>query len=162
MGLETTLKRPIINTRDEPDADPERYRRLHVIIGDANMSEVCTYLKVGTTVFIADEIQTGLCRTGDWFACDHEGVAKACREAGLVTLTWGTFGNVLRLLPPLVIGEDLLDEGGCVRAPEPPSSAAELVTALTGARVRTDLSPAGLGGTPPGGDSVGTDGAGQA
>src|SRR3954447_6486725 len=45
VGLETTLKRPIINTRDEPHADPERYRRLHVIIGDANMSEVSTYLK---------------------------------------------------------------------------------------------------------------------
>ena len=40
MGLETTLKRPIINTRDEPHADPEKYRRLHVIIGDANMSEM--------------------------------------------------------------------------------------------------------------------------
>ena len=48
VGLETTLKRPIINTRDEPHADPEKYRRLHVIIGDANLSEVSTYLKVGT------------------------------------------------------------------------------------------------------------------
>ena len=47
VGLETTLKRPIINTRDEPHADPEKYRRLHVIIGDANMSEVSTYLKLG-------------------------------------------------------------------------------------------------------------------
>ena len=41
---------PIINTRDEPHADPEKYRRLHVIVGDANMSEVANYLKVGTTV----------------------------------------------------------------------------------------------------------------
>src|SRR6266536_3818706 len=49
VGLETTLKRPIINTRDEPHADAERYRRLHVIIGDANLAEVATYLKVGTT-----------------------------------------------------------------------------------------------------------------
>src|SRR3954467_15687090 len=40
VGLETTLKRPIINTRDEPHADPERYRRLHVIIGDANLAEI--------------------------------------------------------------------------------------------------------------------------
>ncbi|MDH4120072.1 MAG: proteasome accessory factor PafA2 family protein, partial [Acidimicrobiia bacterium] len=39
VGLETTLKRPIINTRDEPHGDPGRYRRLHVIIGDANLSE---------------------------------------------------------------------------------------------------------------------------
>ena len=47
VGLETTLKRPIINTRDEPHSDPEKYRRLHVIIGDANMSEIATYLKIG-------------------------------------------------------------------------------------------------------------------
>lgn len=52
VGLETTLKRPIINTRDEPHADPVKYRRLHVIIGDANMSEVATFLKVGTTAII--------------------------------------------------------------------------------------------------------------
>jgi proteasome accessory factor A len=62
VGLETTLKRPIINTRDEPHADPERYRRLHVIIGDANMSEVSTYLKVGTTSLILAMIE------GRWFA----------------------------------------------------------------------------------------------
>ena len=52
VGLETTLKRPIINTRDEPHADPEKYRRLHVIIGDANLSEVSTYLKTGTTSLV--------------------------------------------------------------------------------------------------------------
>src|SRR5690349_18391419 len=44
VGLETTLKRPIINTRDEPHADADKYRRLHVIIGDANLSEISTYL----------------------------------------------------------------------------------------------------------------------
>src|SRR5690606_12387577 len=52
VGLETTLKRPIINTRDEPHADPEKYRRLHVIIGDANMSEISTYLKLGSTALV--------------------------------------------------------------------------------------------------------------
>ena len=57
VGLETTLKRPIINTRDEPHADPEKYRRLHVIIGDANMSEVSTYLKVGTTALVLGMIE---------------------------------------------------------------------------------------------------------
>jgi proteasome accessory factor A len=52
VGLETTLKRPIINTRDEPHADPEKYRRLHVIIGDANMSEISGYLKLGMTSLV--------------------------------------------------------------------------------------------------------------
>lgn len=59
VGLETTIKRPIINTRDEPHADPERYRRLHVIIGDANMSEVSTYLKMGTTSLVLSMIEEG-------------------------------------------------------------------------------------------------------
>jgi len=57
VGLETTLKRPIINTRDEPHADPERYRRLHVILGDANLAEVSTYLKVGTTALVLAMIE---------------------------------------------------------------------------------------------------------
>src|SRR5690606_28105010 len=59
VGLETTLKRPIINTRDEPHADPEKYRRLHVIIGDANMSEISTYLKLGTTALVLSMIEDG-------------------------------------------------------------------------------------------------------
>jgi proteasome accessory factor A len=45
----TTRSRPIINTRDEPHADAERFRRLHVIVGDSNMSEYATFLKVGAT-----------------------------------------------------------------------------------------------------------------
>ena len=57
VGLETTLKRPIINTRDEPHADPDKYRRLHVIVGDANMSEVATYLKLGTTSIVLKMIE---------------------------------------------------------------------------------------------------------
>jgi Pup amidohydrolase len=52
VGLETTLKRPIVNTRDEPHADPERFRRLHVIIGDANMSQTATLVKVGSTAVL--------------------------------------------------------------------------------------------------------------
>jgi proteasome accessory factor PafA2 len=59
VGLETTLKRPIINTRDEPHADPEKYRRLHVIIGDANMSEISTFLKLGTTGLVLAMIEDG-------------------------------------------------------------------------------------------------------
>ncbi|MEY2765551.1 MAG: Pup deamidase [Actinomycetota bacterium] len=57
VGLETTLKRPIVNTRDEPHCDPAKYRRLHVIVGDANMSEVATFLKVGTTAIVLAMIE---------------------------------------------------------------------------------------------------------
>lgn len=52
VGLETTLKRPIVNTRDEPHADPERFRRLHVICGDANLCEVASFLKMGTAALL--------------------------------------------------------------------------------------------------------------
>jgi proteasome accessory factor A len=52
VGLETTLKRPIVNTRDEPHADPERFRRLHVICGDANLCEVASFLKMGTLALV--------------------------------------------------------------------------------------------------------------
>jgi len=57
VGLETTLKRPIVNTRDEPHADAQKYRRLHVIVGDANLSEVATFLKVGTTSLVLSMIE---------------------------------------------------------------------------------------------------------
>ena len=57
VGLETTLKRPIVNTRDEPHCDASKYRRLHVIVGDSNMSEVATYLKVGTTAIVLAMIE---------------------------------------------------------------------------------------------------------
>ena len=57
VGLETTLKRPIVNTRDEPHADAQKYRRLHVIVGDANLSEVATFLKVGTTALVLSMIE---------------------------------------------------------------------------------------------------------
>ena len=57
VGLETMHSRPIINTRDEPHADPEKYRRLHVIIGDANMSEISTYLKCGTLALVLGLIE---------------------------------------------------------------------------------------------------------
>jgi proteasome accessory factor A len=53
----TTRSRPIINTRDEPHADAERYRRLHVIAGDSNMSEYATFVKVGTVVALLQMIE---------------------------------------------------------------------------------------------------------
>ena len=54
--------RGIINTRDEPHADEEKYRRLHVIVGDSNMSEVTTYLKVGTTAIVLAMVEDGVIR----------------------------------------------------------------------------------------------------
>ncbi|MDP9074640.1 MAG: proteasome accessory factor PafA2 [Actinomycetota bacterium] len=62
VGLETTLKRPIVNTRDEPHCDAQKYRRLHVIVGDANLSEISTFLKVGATALVLSMIED------DWFA----------------------------------------------------------------------------------------------
>ncbi|MGH3487586.1 MAG: Pup--protein ligase [Actinopolymorphaceae bacterium] len=56
----TTRSRPIINTRDEPHADAERYRRLHVIVGDSNMCEATTLLKVGATDLVLRMVESGL------------------------------------------------------------------------------------------------------
>ncbi len=56
----TTRSRPIINTRDEPHADAERYRRLHVIVGDSNMNEVTTMLKVGSADIVLRMIEAGV------------------------------------------------------------------------------------------------------
>ncbi|MBC2681542.1 Pup--protein ligase [Corynebacterium sp. 4HC-13] len=62
----TTRSRPIINTRDEPHADSSRYRRLHIIVGDSNMSEVTTALKVGSTLLVLELIEAG------WDLPDYE------------------------------------------------------------------------------------------
>ncbi|MFC5999169.1 Pup--protein ligase [Quadrisphaera sp. GCM10027208] len=56
----TTRSRPIINTRDEPHADAERYRRLHVIVGDSNMSETTTLLKVGAAHLVLQMVEAGV------------------------------------------------------------------------------------------------------
>ena len=59
VGLETTVRRPIMNTRDEPHADQERFRRLHVISGDANLCEGATYVKVGAMMLLLDAVMSG-------------------------------------------------------------------------------------------------------
>ncbi len=56
-SVDTMHKRPLVNTRDEPHADARQYRRLHVIVGDSNMSEHITALKVGTTALVVDLIE---------------------------------------------------------------------------------------------------------
>jgi len=75
VGLETTLKRPIINTRDEPHADASKYRRLHVIIGDATLSETQTYLKLGATAAMLH-------------ALEDEALPDAIRLADPVAAVW--------------------------------------------------------------------------
>ena len=60
VGLSTMVNRPLINTRDEPHADDKLYRRLHVIVGDSNMSELSIYLKVGITSIALQLIEKGV------------------------------------------------------------------------------------------------------
>jgi len=59
VALDTMVKRPIINTRDEPHADREKYRRLHVICGDSNLSEYTIYLRTGATSLVLSMIEDG-------------------------------------------------------------------------------------------------------
>jgi Pup amidohydrolase len=70
IGLETTLKRPIVNTRDEPHADPRRFRRLHVIVGDANLSEVTTFVKVGSTALVLAMVEDDVALSRDLSPAD--------------------------------------------------------------------------------------------
>lgn len=72
----TTSSRSIINTRDEPHADAEKYRRLHIIVGDSNMSEYATYLKVGTAAIVLSMIEDGYNVHG----MELEDPVKAIRE----------------------------------------------------------------------------------
>ena len=72
----TTSSRSIINTRDEPHADAEKYRRLHIIVGDSNMSELATYLKVGTTAVVLSMIEEGFTVKG----LELEDPVKAIRD----------------------------------------------------------------------------------
>ena len=91
VGLETTLKRPIINTRDEPHADPGKYRRLHVIIGDANLSEIQTFLKLGATSLVLDALEAGV--IGDPIRLDDP-----------VSATWSV-SHDLTLRKPLTLAD---------------------------------------------------------
>src|SRR3954464_4746742 len=59
VSIDTMNKRPLINTRDEPHADVNRYRRFHVIVGDSNMSEWATAMKIGTTALVLGLIERG-------------------------------------------------------------------------------------------------------
>src|SRR6185295_9445112 len=73
----TTRSRPIINTRDEPHADAERFRRLHVIVGDSNMSEYTTFLKVGTMSILLRMLEED---PSPWRDLSLENPIRAIRE----------------------------------------------------------------------------------
>ena len=75
LSVDTMHNRPILNTRDEPHADRSKYRRLHLIIGDANMCEYATALKVGTTQLVLDLIQRGAAPQ-----CELENSVAAVKE----------------------------------------------------------------------------------
>ncbi|MBW2414533.1 MAG: proteasome accessory factor PafA2 [Deltaproteobacteria bacterium] len=64
VALDTMVKRPIVNTRDEPHADREKYRRLHIIVGDSNLSECATYLRTGVTGIVLALIEDGAIESG--------------------------------------------------------------------------------------------------
>ncbi|KQB85596.1 depupylase/deamidase Dop [Corynebacterium oculi] len=85
VSLETTLNRGIINTRDEPHADAERYGRLHVIVGDANRSHTSTLLKLGMTSLVMDAIEAGV-DFSDLRLCDPVGdLSRVSRDLTLST-----------------------------------------------------------------------------
>ncbi len=92
VGLETTLKRPIVNTRDEPHCDAQRYRRLHVIVGDANLSEVANFLKVGTTALVLSMIEDG------WFEREDRSLTLRAAVPAMRHVSWDlTLGSPMEM-----------------------------------------------------------------
>ncbi|GAA1803949.1 depupylase/deamidase Dop [Nesterenkonia flava] len=96
VGLETTVRRPIINTRDEPHAHHDAWRRLHVIIGDSNMSEYSAWLRVGTTALVLDLIESG--RAPELTLKDPVAALKAIsHDPTLTTRVWTSRGQLSAL-----------------------------------------------------------------
>jgi len=85
VSIDTMNRRPIINTRDEPHADSDKYRRLHVIIGDANMSEISGALKIGSTSLVLDLLERRLCPTGIELADPIAALKAISRDPSLKT-----------------------------------------------------------------------------
>ncbi|HIW94914.1 MAG TPA: Pup--protein ligase [Candidatus Corynebacterium gallistercoris] len=102
----TTRSRPIINTRDEPHADSSRYRRLHVIVGDSNMSEVTTALKVGSTLLVLEMIEAGVALPDFEMANEIRSIREIARDfTGRIPLTLRSGGTAT----PLEIQRSLCD-----------------------------------------------------
>jgi proteasome accessory factor A len=118
VGLETTFNRPIVNTRDEPHADPTAWRRLHVIVGDATMLDTATYLRIGTTMAVLD-----LAEQGAWPPGFLDRVTLADPVAA--------FREVSR---DLTLSRELpLAQGGCTTAIQIQREYADVARAATGA-----------------------------
>ncbi|BDA63408.1 proteasome accessory factor PafA2 family protein [Actinomyces capricornis] len=124
VGLGTTVDRPLINTRDEPHADPQRWRRLHVIVGDANTFETITWLKLGMTSLVLQVLGEGLPEA--WRALELADPVAAVRQVSrdtalATTLELADGGRI----SPLEILEAYLDrvrshlERGGIAAPPP-------------------------------------------
>ncbi|RAV33383.1 Pup--protein ligase [Corynebacterium heidelbergense] len=115
----TTRSRPIINTRDEPHADSSRYRRLHIIVGDSNMSEVTTALKVGATLLVLEMIEAGVALPDFEMANEIRSIRDIARDitgtAPLRLRRSGAFTTALEVQETLV---DAADRWLAVR-PEP-------------------------------------------
>jgi proteasome accessory factor A len=120
VGLETTLKRPIINTRDEPHADARKYRRLHVIAGDANISEVATFLKVGTTALVLAMVEAGSISRRWTFADPVRAMQQVSFDLGLdkpLLLDDGSTATALDIQSALIADADRhLDRHGADNA----------------------------------------------
>ena len=105
VDLNTMVKRPIINTRDEPHADRNKYRRLHIIVGDSNMSEYTTFLKVGTTSIAVSMMEEGL----DLSGLELEDPVSAIKEiSGDTSLKKRVKMTDGRKLTPIEIQEEYL------------------------------------------------------
>lgn len=83
IDLNTMAKRPIINSRDEPHTDPTLFRRLHIIVGDANMAEFSTYLKVGTTALVLQMIDNNYDMEGVELENPLEAIKSISRDLSL-------------------------------------------------------------------------------
>ena len=113
----TTRSRPIINTRDEPHADPERYRRLHVIVGDSNMSETTTLLKVGSAELVLRLIEAGVPMRDFTLENPIRAIRDLSRDpSGQVTVALSNG----RRMSALVAADRVLREGQRVRPPRGP------------------------------------------
>ena len=133
VGLETTLRRPIINTRDEPHGDPTRYRRLHIIIGDANLSEVQIFLKLGVTALFLH-------------ALEDDALPSALELAEPVKACW-RISHDLTLAEPLEMSEGRDLDHGRLGSAVPLSGVALRIRPPPIGRPGVGRAPGGMGGS---------------